>query len=62
MVAVFAGTYANAVTYSQCGQRTGKVTIPKDALPGQTIHIVLEASDDGSPSFTRYQRIIITVK
>ncbi|HNP21737.1 MAG TPA: DUF1593 domain-containing protein [Panacibacter sp.] len=58
----FAGTYANAVTIANAGSAQAKVTIPKDALPGQTIHIVLEASDDGSPSFTRYQRIIITVK
>lgn len=39
-----------------------KVHIPKDAVAGQTIHFILEATDDGSPSLTRYQRIIITIK
>ena len=35
--------------------------IPSDAQPGQTIHVILEASDSGTPSLTRYQRVIVTV-
>jgi hypothetical protein len=38
------------------------VTIPKDAKPGDSYHVILEATDDGSPSLTRYQRVIMTVK
>ena len=30
------------------------------AMPGQTIHLILEATDDGTP--TRYQRVIVTVR
>jgi hypothetical protein len=37
-------------------------TIPEDAKVGDTLHIIAESQDDGSPSMTRYQRIIVTVK
>ncbi len=37
------------------------VVVPEDAQPGQTIHMVLEAVDNGTPSLTRYKRVIITV-
>jgi len=38
------------------------VSIPKDATPGQTIYLILEATDNGSPAITRYQRVNILVK
>jgi hypothetical protein len=56
------GTYPNAITISNANNTQAKVAIPKDAVAGQTIHIVIEAADSGSPSLTTYQRIIITVK
>ena len=36
--------------------------VPNDAQPGQTIHVILEATDSGTPSLTRYQRVILTVQ
>ena len=56
------GTYPNAVSISNANTAQAKVLIPKDAVAGQTIHVVLEATDNGSPSLTRYQRVVITVK
>jgi hypothetical protein len=56
------GSYPNRVDISSVNTTKPKVTIPKDAVAGQTIHIVLEATDDGSPALTRYQRVIVTVK
>ena len=38
------------------------LTIPKDANSGETIHIVCEVKDNGTPQLTRYQRMIITVQ
>jgi hypothetical protein len=38
------------------------IQIPKEARPGAAYHIILEATDDGSPALTRYQRIVLTVK
>lgn len=37
-------------------------TVPQDAEAGDTIHIILEVTDQGSPNLTRYQRFIVTVK
>jgi hypothetical protein len=56
------GTYSNNVTISSANTAKAKVSIPKDAISGQTIHVILEATDEGTPSLTRYQRIIIVVK
>lgn len=57
-----AGNYTNQITISNATSLQTKVTIPKDAVAGQTIHVVLEATDNGSPALTRYQRIIIMVR
>jgi hypothetical protein len=35
--------------------------VPADARAGQTIHIILEVTDSGSPRLTRYRRVIATV-
>ena len=37
-------------------------TVPADARPGDTIHLILEANDNGQPNLKRYLRTIITVK
>ncbi len=37
-------------------------TIPADAPPGQEIHAVLEATDNGMPALTHYKRVILKVK
>ena len=55
------GTYPNDITFSNSTSASTEVSIPSDAKPGQTIHCILEASDDGQLSLTRYQRMIITV-
>jgi len=57
-----AGTYPGEVTISNATSGQCRVTIPKDAGAGQTIHMILQAKDDGTPTLTRYQRIIITVR
>jgi hypothetical protein len=38
------------------------MTAPSDARPGQTIHLILEATDDGTPALTSYQRVVATVR
>lgn len=56
------GTYPGKADISNANATQTKVLIPKDAVAGQTIHIVLEATDNGTPALTRYQRVIITVR
>jgi hypothetical protein len=36
--------------------------VPADAKPGQTIHLILEATDSGTPALTRYQRVVLTIQ
>ncbi|GAA4055670.1 DUF1593 domain-containing protein [Actinomadura miaoliensis] len=36
--------------------------VPDDAKPGQTIHLILQGTDSGSPALTGYQRVVLTVR
>ena len=56
------GSYPNKVVILNSTSPQAEVFIPNDAVAGQTIHLILEATDNGSPGLTSYQRIIITVK
>jgi hypothetical protein len=38
-----------------------RLRVPTDAAAGQTIHLVLEATDGGRPALTRYQRVVVSV-
>jgi hypothetical protein len=58
----FVGTYPNKVDISNPSSSQIKLVIPKDAVPGQTVHIILEATDNGIPAVTTYQRVIIVVR
>ena len=48
---VLAGAHTAQVTF----------TVPADARPGDTLHLVAEATDDGAPALKRYQRVVVTV-
>ncbi|WP_305785679.1 nucleoside hydrolase-like domain-containing protein [Symbioplanes lichenis] len=52
------GTYPGAVAVSP----RGVVTVPADARRGQTISVIVQATDDGEFPLTRYDRVIITVR
>lgn len=55
------GTYPGEVTITEKNHSETSVLIPVDAAPGQTIHVILEVTDSGTPALTRYQRVIITI-
>lgn len=55
-------TYPEHILIKNANQPKASLFIPKNAKTGQTIHIICEVSDNGSPKLTRYQRIIITIK
>lgn len=57
---VEAGTYKGR-EIQEVTSSTTEIIIPEDVSEGETIHMVCEVSDSGTPSLTRYQRIIITV-
>lgn len=54
-------TYLGQVTIANPDALATSVQIPADATAGQTIHLILEATDNGTPVLTRYQRVIVTV-
>ena len=56
-----ADRYEGRVTLSDPGARTTEVRVPADAKPGDTLHLILEATDDGDPALTRYRRVVVTV-
>lgn len=60
-----AGTYAGQVAVADPTALRGRganVVVPRDAKAGDTIHLILEVTDDGEIPLTRYQRVIITVR
>lgn len=59
---VEADTYPGSVTIDNANENEASVTVPEDSSKGQTIHLVCEVKDDGKPSLTRYQRVVITIK
>ncbi len=57
-----AGSYPGEVAVTNSSSAATEVRVPADATPGQTIHLILEATDNGTPALTRYQRVIVTVR
>jgi hypothetical protein len=55
------GTYPGEVVIEDPESAKVSMLVPTDAKPGETIHVILEATDNGSPQLTRYQRVIVTV-
>ena len=55
------GTYPGQVTLTHPTALTPSLQVPADATAGQTIQLIIEATDNGKPALTRYQRVIVTV-
>ena len=56
------GTYPGPVMLDSAEGPTTSFRIPADAKPGDTIHIIAEANDDGKLPLTRYARSVVTVR
>jgi hypothetical protein len=57
-----AGSYDGKINIQHPNEKKAAFTIPKDAKPGQTIHVILECKDNGVPSLTRYQRVVVQIQ
>jgi hypothetical protein len=55
-------SYPSDIAFANPSSAITDFRIPTDALPGQTIHLILEATDSGSPALTRYQRVVVTIE
>lgn len=56
-----AGTYRGTVELAPAVGSVS-VAVPADAEPGQTIHVIAEATDDAAMPLTTYRRVILTVR
>lgn len=56
------GTYAGEVAVTSNERNGASVKVPSDAKSGETISVIVQATDDGEFPLTRYDRVIITVK
>ena len=54
-------TYPGVVALSTPTSLATTVQVPADATAGQTLHLILEVTDDGAPPLTRYRRVVVTV-
>ena len=54
------GTYKASVTLENVDSANASFKMPDDIKKGETIHIILEVSDNREMNLTRYQRVIIT--
>lgn len=53
--------YPGEVSLSDPTALATHLQVPTDATPGQTMQLVLEATDNGTPALTRYQRVTVSV-
>ena len=53
-----AGTYSGQIDIKNANKMTTSLVVPKDAS-GTELHILLILTDNGSPSLTRYRRLVI---
>ncbi|WP_221583486.1 DUF1593 domain-containing protein [Microbacterium sp. G2-8] len=59
---VEAGTYEGEVELEEADAGRISFTVPEDAESGETIHLILEASDGGELDLKHWQRVVITVR
>jgi hypothetical protein len=56
-----AGTYSGKVDISEVSPAKAKILVPTNVQKGETIHVIVEGKDHGSPALIRYQRVILKV-
>jgi len=57
-----AGTFSGAITIEDAETRMARFTAPDVDRAGQTIHIILEVTDDGTPPLSGFRRIVVSVQ
>jgi hypothetical protein len=56
-----AGSYSGSVKIRDVEKQKASFTVPDDAGAGQTVHVVCEVHDNGTPPLTRYQRVVVEI-
>ena len=55
-------SYKGNIQIENADRSKASLTLPADITDGETLHVICEVSDGGTPSITRYARKVITVK
>jgi hypothetical protein len=56
-----ADSYKGAIRVRNADNAMALFTVPADVGKGETIHIICEVKDNGTPQLSRYQRVVLTV-
>ena len=57
-----ADTYTGDIQIARFNKKNASLQMPQNVNSGETIHVICEVTDNGSPKLTRYQRVIITIQ
>lgn len=57
-----ADTYSGKVEIANAAKNSASFAVPDDAKQAQTIHVICEVTDSGSPPLSRYQRVVVEVE
>jgi len=55
-------TYPGKISIQNADSKNAAFQMPSDIKKGETIHLILEVKDNGTPQLTRYQRVVVTGK
>jgi hypothetical protein len=57
-----ADTYDGIIEIKGNVKKNASFTVPNDAVKGETIHVICEVTDTGTPKLTRYQRVVVKIE
>lgn len=57
-----AGSYKGTIKIKNSANQSASFNVPRNTVKGDTIHVICEVKDSGTPQLTRYQRVILTIK
>jgi hypothetical protein len=57
-----ADIYNGSVEILNSDKQNSSFKVPDDVKKGETIQIICEVADNGTPKRTRYQRVIISIE
>lgn len=55
-------TYKGMVDVQDADKPQASFVVPKDGNKGDTIHIICEVTDNGTPPLTRYRRVVVDIE
>ena len=56
------GSYEGTIDIPDADQQDVSFIVPVDGDTGDSIHIVCEVTDTGTPALTRYQRVVVEIE